>query len=149
AVSSSGFQLIEPGALDAIKDLLLPLATVVTPNRREAATLAGVETDEHNMDGHSGEESNDLTSIGARLLQTGARAVLITDGETSATDVLFEPSGSTVYRGEFVESTNTHGTGCTLSSALACLLARSIPLKDAVREAKGYVEQAIRSGPNV
>ncbi|HMG34647.1 MAG TPA: bifunctional hydroxymethylpyrimidine kinase/phosphomethylpyrimidine kinase [Blastocatellia bacterium] len=138
-VSSSGYQLIEADALEAMKELLLPLATVVTPNHQEAAALTGMKVG----------EQHEAELAGSRLRQTGARAVLITGGDASAKDVLLDCAGTVIYSGEFVESTNTHGTGCTFSSALACLLARSVSLRDAVTQAKRYVEIAIRSAPQV
>jgi len=136
-VSSSGFNLCEEGAIDAVKASLLPLATVVTPNVAEAARLSGVDIHDDATMHRAAEE----------ILKLGAKSVLITGGDMGAdysTDFLFDSEGAMTYRVERVVSTNTHGTGCTLASAIACLLVQGHSLRKSVPLAKQYVVDAIR-----
>ncbi len=130
--SSSGFPLTGRGAVE----LLLPFATVVTPNLAEAAALAGfpVRTPEDMVRAAS--------AIGAR----GPRAVVVTGGDAPgvmATDAVWTPEGAQLLRGARVETRNTHGTGCALSSAIAARLALGDPVAVAVRGAKEYVSRAL------
>ena len=136
-ISSSGFNLCDEGAIDALKVSLLPLATVVTPNVAEAARLSGVDIHDEATMRRAAEE----------ILKVGAKSVLITGGDAGtryATDFLFDAEGASTYRIERVVSTNTHGTGCTLASAIACLLVQGHSLREAVPLAKLYIADAIR-----
>jgi len=136
-VSSSGFNLCEEGAIDAVKASLLPLATVVTPNVAEAARLSGVDI----------HDDATIHRAAEKILKTGAKSVLITGGDMGAdhsTDFLLDSEGAMTYRVERVASTNTHGTGCTLASAIACLLVQGHSLRQSVPLAKQYVVDAIR-----
>ncbi|HXU34756.1 MAG TPA: bifunctional hydroxymethylpyrimidine kinase/phosphomethylpyrimidine kinase [Blastocatellia bacterium] len=141
-VSSSGFRLVEEGVAEALRSDLFPLASLVTPNISEAQLL-------------SGEEIKDLPGgrLAAELiLAMGPDAVLITGGDAesdSATDLLFDERGSGTYSAERIKSRNTHGTGCTLASALACLLARGHELRTAIPIAKRYVVEAMLSAPDL
>jgi len=138
-VAKSGDRLLVPDAVDSLKTRLLPLATVITPNLPEAAVLLGRE------DGIGADDMEDM----ARSLQAlGARSVLLKGGHlegTESPDYLFDGEGMEVFTAERVDTANTHGTGCTLSSAIAALLARGLSLREAVRDAKAYVGAAIRA----
>ncbi|MPZ99133.1 MAG: bifunctional hydroxymethylpyrimidine kinase/phosphomethylpyrimidine kinase [Dehalococcoidia bacterium] len=139
-VSKSGFPLLAEDAVDAMRDELLPLATLVTPNVAEAQLLAGMEV----------RTVSDAAEAGRRILELGPEAVLVKGGhleESPATDVLVELAGATVIEGEYLESRNTHGTGCTFSAAIATQLAGGLDLVRAVHAAKRYLTEAIRYGP--
>ena len=139
-VARSGDRLIDVSAVDVLRDRLLPHAAIVTPNIAEAEILAGMRiTDVASMQ----EAAN-------RLVGAGARAVLITGGslrgEDQAKDVLVVNGRLQVLRTECVDTPNTHGTGCTLSAAIAANLARGVDLAAAAEKAKAYVTQALRAG---
>ncbi|WP_022720629.1 bifunctional hydroxymethylpyrimidine kinase/phosphomethylpyrimidine kinase [Rhodopseudomonas sp. B29] len=136
-VATSGDWLIADDCVDALRRELIPRARIITPNLPEAAALLGeaVATDEAA-----------IRSQGERLLTLGARAVLIKgghgDGPTS-TDYLIDESGTTVLAAPRIATRNTHGTGCSLSSAIAAGLAKGWDLDAAVREAKAWISAAI------
>ncbi|HDR8907188.1 TPA: bifunctional hydroxymethylpyrimidine kinase/phosphomethylpyrimidine kinase [Burkholderia multivorans] len=137
-ISKSAHALLAPDVVDALRDALLPLATVVTPNLPEAAALLGdaLATTE-----------DDMVRQGRALLQTGARAVLMKGGHlpdaAASPDWLVAQAGAVRLDGPRVPVSNTHGTGCTLSSAIAALLPQQPDLESAVREAKAYLTGAI------
>ena len=136
-ISKSLHALLATEAVTALRDELLPLATLVTPNLPEAAALLGEEpaTDEHTM-----------VRQGEALRELGARAVLMKGGHLNATDSpdwLIEDSGSLRLGGVRVPVINTHGTGCTLSSAIAALLPQRDTLAAATADAKLYLTGAI------
>ncbi|MEY8171567.1 bifunctional hydroxymethylpyrimidine kinase/phosphomethylpyrimidine kinase [Burkholderia multivorans] len=137
-ISKSAHALLAPDAVDALRDALLPLATVVTPNLPEAAALLG--------DAPATTE-DDMVRQGRALLQTGARAVLMKGGHlpdaAASPDWLVAQAGAVRLDGARVPVSNTHGTGCTLSSAIAALLPQQPDLESAVREAKAYLTGAI------
>ncbi len=146
--SSSGAPLIDPCGFDILRSSLLPLANLITPNSEEAALLAGMDP---LPPGTSWESAKPRTmDLAADLHALGARGVLITGGHLAEpVDFLsvHQPDGSRPVReftGEHLNSTSTHGTGCALATALACLLARGTGLPVAVAEAKEYVREAIR-----
>ena len=136
-VAKSGDKLLEDRAVDALKTRLLPLATVVTPNLPEAAVLLGTTPP-------AGRRL--MAGVAARLQGLGAANVLLKgghlDGEDSP-DLLMHGGELHWFEGKRTPTRNTHGTGCTLSSALAAFLARGLPLPAAVGEAKRYVGAAI------
>ena len=138
-VATSGDSLGAPGVVEALRAHLFPLASVITPNLPEAATLAGAP------------EPLDVAGmerLAARLGGQGARAVLVKGGHLSgvtAEDTLFADGRVTRYSAPRVDTQNTHGTGCTLSSAIAAFLARGLALDDAVRAAKDYLTEALRA----
>lgn len=142
ARSSSGSDLIYGDALDASIKLLFPLASLVTPNWEEARRITGITV-------------HDETSaeIAARsILASGPRAVLITGGDVdcgNATDLFVDAAGAVSYRAVKVQSRNTHGTGCTFSSAVACLLARGSTLRESIAIAKDYIRRAISTAPGI
>ena len=135
-VSTSGSRLLADDALDALKRELLPLASVVTPNIPEAEILA---------DGRIEGEA-DMADAARAIAAACGSAVLVKGGHgtADANDLLVTPDGSELWlRGERIDTKNTHGTGCTLSSAIACGLAQGLPVEEAVRRAKRYVTGAI------
>lgn len=134
--STSGYDLIDDRALAALIDLLFPMATVVTPNRAEAERIAGAEI----------ATESQMESAARLILALGPKAVLIKGGDVNsekATDLLLDSSGVARFSSERVNSTSTHGTGCTLSSALACLMASGHTLRQAIPIAKEYLVEAI------
>lgn len=141
-IAKGGAALLEPAALDALRMLLVPRATLLTPNAPEAAALTGevVET------------TDDLRRTGEALLAMGAAAVLMKGGHLAGetvVDVLMTPQGETTFEGPRAETRHTHGTGCTLASACATGLARGLPLDRAVARAWAYVAEAIRRAPGL
>lgn len=138
-VSKTGFRLLAEEAIDMLREELLPLATVVTPNVHEASLLAGMPV--HTLE--------DAHRAGERILSLGPAAVLVKGGHLAsdpATDVLVTPEGVWTFPGDFIETSSTHGTGCTYSAAIATQLALGQSLVDAVRKSKAYVTEAIRHG---
>ena len=139
-VATSGDRLIEERTVEAIVRQLFPLATVITPNLDEAAWLVGRPI------GHA----DDLAAAANTLLDMGARAVLLKGGHLpgeEVVDCLKTSEGlEEWFRAPRVHTHNTHGTGCSLSSALACALALGHDLVHATRLAKSYVAQALQHG---
>lgn len=141
-VSTSGCALMQPDALAVMKERLLPMADLVTPNLPEAWTLACTDTS--------------VDDAAQAILRLGVKALLIKGGHAGGktkTDYLYIYKGEGVKRvelsAETVDTVNTHGTGCTLSSAIAALLARGNGLEDAVRQAKEYLTEALKAGADV
>lgn len=136
-VATSGARLLAPAAVDTLIRELLPRADLVTPNLPEAAAL---------LDTAVATSEAEMRAQGQALLARGARAVLIKgghgDGPESA-DLLVAPSGVRRFAAPRIETRNTHGTGCTLSSAVAAGLARGLDLVAAVGAAKTYVAAAL------
>ncbi|MBI1845595.1 MAG: bifunctional hydroxymethylpyrimidine kinase/phosphomethylpyrimidine kinase [Candidatus Rokubacteria bacterium] len=137
-IAKSGDPLLEPEARAALTRDLLPLAEVVTPNLHEAAVLAGIPV----------ETEQDMEEAARRILALGPRHVLVKGGhlKDAATDLLWDGRALVRFEAPRIESTATHGTGCTYSSAIAAGLARGRPLVEAIREGKAYVTAAIREG---
>jgi hydroxymethylpyrimidine/phosphomethylpyrimidine kinase len=139
--SSSGFSLVKD-AISLIVSDLFPSATLITPNVAEASALSGVAViDEHTM-----------TLAARRLREMGADAVLVKGGDLAgdeALDILVDSAGTVRLTAERIQSDQTHGTGCTLASAIASLLARGVALREAVHIAKRYVAAAIRTAPRL
>ncbi len=136
-VATSGDRLLNPDAISALRRLLFPRAALVTPNLLEAAAL---------LDQPVAMGEDDMLAQGQRLIGEGARAVLMKGGHgTGATslDLLVTPEGLVRLEVPRIDTPNTHGTGCTLSSAIAAGLAKGFPLRQAVSEAKDYVTAAI------
>lgn len=137
--STAGDSLARDDALEALRTDLLPLASMVTPNIDEAAALADMPV----------RTRDDMREAARRIHALGPRSVLVTGGHCDGDDcidVLFDGSTSTEFSGPRVPGTCTHGTGCTLSAALATLLADGTPLYEAVTAAKAFVAEAIRHG---
>jgi hydroxymethylpyrimidine/phosphomethylpyrimidine kinase len=137
-IAKSGDALLQPDARAALIKELLPLALVVTPNLHEAEALAGIPV----------ATERDMEEAARRILALGPRSVLVKGGHLrdSATDILWNGRDVARFAAPRLPSSSTHGTGCTLSSAIAAGLARGHALKDAVSEAKAYVTEAIREG---
>jgi len=137
-ISKSGFKLLQDAAIDTLKDALLPLATLVTPNVHEAQHLTDVTI----------ETTADLTAAGQALLEHGPDAVLVKGGHLAdaeeAVDVLVTEDTSQRFASPRIDTTHTHGTGCTYASAIAANLAKGHKLDTAVGRAKRYVTGAIR-----
>lgn len=138
-ISKSNHALLAPEAVAALREELLPLAGIVTPNLPEAAALLGVEaaTDEATM-----------VEQGEALRALGAQAVLMKGGHLGSADSpdwLIEASGTLRLGGPRIPVTNTHGTGCTLSSAIAALWPQQPTLADAVAQAKTYLTGALEA----
>ena len=137
-IAKSGDPLLHPEARQALIDRVLPLAAVVTPNLHEAGALAGMTVD----------DEKGMEEAARRIHALGARTVLVKGGhlKESATDILWDGARFTRFVAPRVDSASAHGTGCTLSSAIAAGLAHGRALEEAVREAKAYVTAAIREG---
>jgi hydroxymethylpyrimidine/phosphomethylpyrimidine kinase len=138
AVSKHGDSLLSPGALEALRTRLLPLATVVTPNLLEAGLLTGREVaDEAGM-----------LAAAAQISSLGPRWVLVKGGHLagSPVDLLYGAGQVIRYPGSRIASRHTHGTGCTLASAIASHLAMGADVPHAVESAKDYITGAIRAG---
>jgi hydroxymethylpyrimidine/phosphomethylpyrimidine kinase len=136
-VAASGGRLLDAGAVDALARLLFPRALIVTPNLPEAAALTdrAIATDEAEMERQ-----------GRLLLERGARAVLMKGGHASgasSVDLVVTAESTQRLEAPRVPGVNSHGTGCTLSSAIAAGLARDLTLAEAVSQAKDYVTRAI------
>ena len=141
-VSKSGYDLLRSDAVTVIREALLPLATVVTPNIHEAECLTGISV----------ETLEQAKEAAWRLHKMGCRAVLVKGGHLSdqrATDVLFDGDKMHLIAGTYIDTQNTHGTGCTYASAIAAHLGLGKPLIDAVREAKSYLTEVIRHGLSI
>ena len=137
-VATSGASLMKDSALTAMKELLIPLATVITPNIPEAEALTGCSIT----------NEKDVEKAAKSLYESLGSAVLIKGGHgmNDANDYLYTDKGGLWYTGERIDNPNTHGTGCTLSSAIASNLAKGEPLEDAVRHAKEYLTGALVAG---
>jgi hydroxymethylpyrimidine/phosphomethylpyrimidine kinase len=136
-VATSGDRLLAAEAVDALRTKLIPLASVITPNLLEAAALLdeGVATDEAAVE-----------KQGRRLLALGCKVVLIKGGHgegAESIDYLVDSSGVTALAAPRIATKNTHGTGCSLSSAIAAGLAKGEDMESAVRNAKAWVSAAI------
>lgn len=140
--SSSGATLLDTAGVEALCTLLLPLATLVTPNAAEAALLAGIEV----------RTRTDAIEAGRRILALGVGAVLVTGGDLASepgTDILVTPEGARTFEGEFQPGREVHGTGCALASAIATRLALGDNIEAAVGSAKTYVARLIASAMRV
>jgi hydroxymethylpyrimidine/phosphomethylpyrimidine kinase len=136
-VASSGDRLLAPAAVEWLRQLLIPRARLVTPNLPEAAAL---------LDTAMATNESTMREQAEKLLALGAKAVLIKGGHDSgpeSVDLLVEPHAVARLAADRIATKNTHGTGCTLSSAIAAGLAKGQPLAQAVRAAKAYVTDAI------
>jgi hydroxymethylpyrimidine/phosphomethylpyrimidine kinase len=135
--SKSGHALLKPDAIDALKNELIPLALVVTPNIHEAQRLSGIEIT----------SLADARRAAKVIHRFGCKHVLIKGGHLlaeRATDLLYDGRFFNVFKGEYIDTPHTHGTGCTFASAIAAQLARGKSVPDAVQTAKAYLTEAIR-----
>jgi hydroxymethylpyrimidine/phosphomethylpyrimidine kinase len=139
-VAKGGAALLENSAISALQDALLPQARLLTPNAPEASALSGVEI----------ATTDDLRRAGARLLAMGPKAVLMKGGHVEGeevTDILMTAQGETLFSGPRLRTRHTHGTGCTLASAIAAGLAGGLSLEAAVTRARHYLMEALRTAP--
>jgi hydroxymethylpyrimidine/phosphomethylpyrimidine kinase len=140
-VATSGDVLLAPEAIGALKQHLLPLATVVTPNLHEAALLLGARRAET--------EEDMAAQAGALRRLAGCHAVLVKGGHgaaDAATDILASATGIERFTRPRVATEHAHGTGCTLSAAIAALLAQGATLAEAVDRGKAFVWEGLRHG---
>ena len=140
-VAQSGDKLLQDEAIEALKGVLIPMATVITPNLPEAEVLLGQNID----------SLESIQKAAKSLAELGSKSVLIKGGhmETSeSSDVLYIEADKqfAVLPDQRVQTPNIHGTGCTLSSAIAAHLAKGFDIEQAVRKAKDYIAKAIRAG---
>jgi hydroxymethylpyrimidine/phosphomethylpyrimidine kinase len=136
-ISKSGHALLKPDAIDTLKERLFPLACIVTPNVHEAQQLSGIEI----------KTLADARRAAKIIHGFGCKHVLIKGGHLlaeRATDLLYDGRFFNVYKGEFIDTPHTHGTGCTFASAIAAHLARGKSVNDAVQTAKVYLTETLR-----
>jgi len=136
-VAKSGDRLLREDAVAALRDLLLPLCAVVTPNLPEAEVLAG----------YSIGSDEDARRAAEEIVGLGAGAVVVKGGHRGtpeAVDVLYDGNAFREYSAPRIDTTSTHGTGCTFASAIAAYLACGEPLAEAVGQAKEYLTEALR-----
>jgi hydroxymethylpyrimidine/phosphomethylpyrimidine kinase len=136
-IAASGDRLLAPEAIAVLRRVLIPRALVITPNLPEAAAL---------LDAPLAITEPEMREQAEKLLRLGAQAVLIKGGHAEgaeSVDFLVQPTTVARLAADRVATSNTHGTGCTLSSAIAAGLAKGLDLSEAVREAKAYVTAAI------
>ncbi|CAN5244700.1 bifunctional hydroxymethylpyrimidine kinase/phosphomethylpyrimidine kinase [soil metagenome] len=141
-VAKGGASLLDADAVEAVRALMIPRAALLTPNAPEAEALTGLVVAD--LDGQR--------RAGEALLAMGARAVLMKGGHVPGprvVDLLLTTQGETVMAGPRLNTTSTHGTGCTLASACAAGIARGLALETAVANARHYVLEAIRRAPGL
>lgn len=139
-IATSGDRLIDAAATDDLVRKLFPLAALITPNLDEAATLTGSK---------KASATEDMVAQGRALLAMGAAAVLMKGGHgegSEAIDILVTPEGIHTFSAPRLETRNTHGTGCTLSAAIAAGLAHGLALPEAVAKAKRYLSGSLAAG---
>jgi len=142
-VATSGDKLIENETISTLEQALFPLATLVTPNLDEAAILAEMEI----------KNLEDMETAAKKIIGFGCAAVLVKGGHLKGKrllDVYLDQNGhQEIFESEWIDTNNTHGTGCSLSSAIAAFTARKLPLLPAIAAAKTYIHDAIESGKDV
>jgi hydroxymethylpyrimidine/phosphomethylpyrimidine kinase len=139
-IAKGGARLLEIDAVAALKRRLLVRATVLTPNLPEAEALSGMSI----------RDANDMAHVARALLTLGADAVLLKGGHLDSetlTDILATSDGLHTFHNPRISTTNTHGTGCTLASAIATGLAQGLAIVPAVMRARDYVRRAIETAP--
>jgi hydroxymethylpyrimidine/phosphomethylpyrimidine kinase len=148
--STSGYDLIDEDAIGALIERLLPLADVITPNMAEAERLTGLEAQDLDGMKRAARRIHEM-SAAPKSLRTARRAVLVKGGhmKDEATDVLFDGHEFQIFRAPKIATRETRGTGCTLSSAIAALLARGCDIPEAVARAKQYLSEILRVAPDL
>ena len=139
-VAKGGHKLLDPAALGALKAEMLPRANLVTPNIPEATLLTGLEI----------RDVDDMLRAADLLLRLGPDAVLLKGGHMQGdelTDLLVTPDGAEVFTSRRLTTRHTHGTGCSMASAIAAGIAQGLELSAAVARARGYVYTAILAAP--
>ncbi len=137
-VSTSGCMLLQTDSMTALINELMPLATIITPNIPEAEVLSGIEI----------RNEDDMIIAAEKIFKKTQKPLLIKGGHLSASadDLLFTADEYKWLKAERIDNNNTHGTGCTLSSAIACNLAKGNDVFTSVKNAKNYVYNAINAG---
>ncbi len=141
-VAKGGAPLLDRDAIEAVRTLMIPRAALLTPNAPEAQALTGIAVND--LDGQR--------RAGEALMAMGARAVLMKGGHVPGprvVDLLLTAQGETLMAGPRLNTTSTHGTGCTLASACAVGLAKGLQMETAVSNARAYVAEAIRRAPGL
>ena len=141
-VAKGGHSLLQTSAIDALKIELIPKAHVLTPNIPEAEVLAGIEIT----------SVDDMRRAGECLLDLGPKSVLIKGGhlkDDTLTDILLTQSEEKLYSSPRLKTVHTHGTGCTLASAIAAGIAQGLEVQIATERARKYVFEAIRTAPGL
>jgi hydroxymethylpyrimidine/phosphomethylpyrimidine kinase len=141
-VAKGGHPLLEDQAVAAVRDLMAPRAFLITPNAPEAERLTGVK-----VEGLHGQRL-----AGEALLKLGAKAALVKGGHIEGPvmrDLLFTQKGEVLFQSHRIDTKATHGTGCTLASAIATYVARGFALEDAVEKARAYLMKAIAAAPGL
>lgn len=140
--AKGGAALLQPEAIATLKSRLIPMAAIITPNIPEAEHLSGIPIG----------GIDDMRRAADKILKLGCKAVLMKgghlDGDT-VTDILVSTDGSEIFTQPRFSTPHTHGTGCTLASAIATGIAQAMPLSAAVRRARDYVRKAIESAPGL
>lgn len=141
AVSNAGDRLLEDSAIKALKELL-PLATIITPNRKELALL---------LDREAGVDANYVYTKCFDIRKKLGVDVLAKNFQESgkSADYLLQKEGLKKFDSKYIKSSNTHGTGCTYSSAIAANLALGFSITESIKKAKSYIESAIESAPDI
>lgn len=136
-VATSGSRLISETAIDTLKTQLLPMATVITPNIPEAEVLAEMEI----------RSEDDMVEAAKKIHEMYHCAVLCKGGHSlnDANDLLYQDGETTWFHGKRINNPNTHGTGCTLSSAIASNLAKGYSLEESIHRAKEYISGALEA----
>ncbi len=137
-VSTSGCRLLNDDAMEAVINKLIPAADIITPNIPEAEALCGMKID----------TTGGMEAAAEKISEALPGSVLIKGGHLSHTadDLLYSKGKAIWFRGERINSPNTHGTGCTLSSAIACNLANGLTMEQSVKNGKAYVTGALNAG---
>ena len=141
-VAKGGHSLLQSSAVDALKNELIHMADVLTPNIPEAEVLTGIEIT----------SVDDMRRAGEYLLKMGPKSVLIKGGhltDDTLTDILLTGSAVTLYSSPRIKTVHTHGTGCTLASAVAAGIAQGLEVQIATERARRYVFEAIRTAPGL
>lgn len=136
-VATSGSSLMKNDAVNTLINKLMPLATLITPNISEAEVLSGLNI----------ETKDDMLKAAEKIAEITSAAILIKGGHLTdcADDLLYENGNIHWFSGKRINNPNTHGTGCTLSSAIACNLAKGCTLAQAVQNAKNYITGALNA----
>ncbi|WP_026485737.1 bifunctional hydroxymethylpyrimidine kinase/phosphomethylpyrimidine kinase [Caldanaerobius polysaccharolyticus] len=135
-ISKSGNHLLKPEAIEALKRKLIPLSLVVTPNLMEAGALSGFEI----------KDKEDMKEAAKKILDLGAKTVVVKGGHLTgdALDIFYDGKVFYEITSERINTENTHGTGCTFSSAIAANLALGYDLLESIKRAKNYITGAIK-----
>jgi hydroxymethylpyrimidine/phosphomethylpyrimidine kinase len=139
--AKGGAPLLEPNSLNTLKTCIIPTATIITPNIPEAEYLSEINVN----------NVNDMRRAAGKILSLGCKNVLLKGGHLDGeivTDLLLTKDGEHIFEQPRINSKNTHGTGCTLASAIATGIAQKINIIDAVIKARSYVFEAIKTAPN-